>query len=366
MSDKIKNAVVTVSFLFVIIVIFISNILKDEIDISQAERRKLAKFPKVTISSILNGKFVDDFEDYTMDQFVKRDEFRTLKTALELNLFLKTDSNDIYKYNDYLVKQEYPLNEKSVLNLTKKINLIKDNYLDDSNKTYFSIVPDKNYYVESDKYLKLDYEKLENIMIQNLNGIKYIDITNELELNDYYFTDTHWKQENLLGVLNKIANEMSFNDRIETNFNKEKITDFKGVYAGQLPVKVKEDVINVLTNNVIKESSVYNYETKKYTEVYDMNKLNKSFDKYDIYLSGATPLLKINNSNSKSNKKLIVFRDSFGSSLIPLFIEAYKEIMVVDTRYIASSLLGEYVDFKEADVLFIYSTLIINNSNTLK
>ena len=53
MSDKIKNAVVTVSFLFVIIVIFISNILKDEIDISQAERRKLAKFPKVTISSIL-------------------------------------------------------------------------------------------------------------------------------------------------------------------------------------------------------------------------------------------------------------------------------------------------------------------------
>lgn len=366
MSDKMKNVVVTISFVFVIVVIFISNILKDEIDISQAERRKLAKFPKVNISTIFNGKFADEFENYTMDQFVKRDEFRTLKTAIELNFFLKTDSNDIYKYNDYLVKQEYPINEKSILNLTKKINLIKDTYFDNSNNIYFSIIPDKNYYINSDKYLKLDYQKLENIMIQNLNGIKYIDITGELELSDYYFSDTHWKQENLLGVLNKIAYEMNFKDRIQTNFMTEKITSFKGVLAGQLPVDVKEDTINVLTNKVIKESTVYNYETKKYTEVYDTNKIENSFDKYDVYLSGATPLLKLNNSNSKSDKKLIVFRDSFGSSLVPLFVEAYSEIIVVDTRYIASSLLSEYIDFKGADVLFIYSTLIINNSNTLK
>lgn len=366
MSDRIKNIVVTVSFLFVIVVIFISNILKDEIDISQAERRKLAKFPDVTISSLLSGEFANDFEDYTMDQFVKRDEFRTLKTLSELNLFLKTDSNQIYEYGDYLVKQEYPLNEKSVINLTKKINLIKEEYLDESNNIYFSIVPDKNYYVENDNYLKLDYKKIENIMTKNLDRIKYIDITNELELDDYYFTDTHWKQENLLNVLNKISNEMNFSHRIKTTFIKKKITGFKGVYAGQLPVKVKEDTINILTNNIIEESTVYNYETKEYTDVYDMTKLKGSFDKYDIYLSGATPLLELTNNNSKTDKKLIVFRDSFGSSLIPLFTEAYNKIIVVDTRYISSSLLNNYIDFKEADVLFIYSTLIINNSNTLK
>lgn len=366
MSDRIKNIVVTISFLFVIIVIFISNVLKDEIDISQAERRKLAKFPDVVIKSILNGKFANDFEDYTMDQFVKRDEFRTLKTAMELDFFFKTDSNGIYKYNDYLVKQEYPLNEKSVINLTNKINLIKDKYLDSSNKIYFSVVPDKNYYVENDNYLKLDYKKIENIMTKNLDGIKYIDITEELELNDYYFTDTHWKQENLLVVLNKIANGMNFSDRIKTSFDKKMITQFKGVYAGQLPVKVKEDSINVLTNDIIEQSTVYNYETKKYSNIYDMNKLNESFDKYDIYLSGATPLLEITNNTCKTNKKLIVFRDSFGSSLIPLFTEAYSKIIVVDTRYISSNLLSNYIDFKEADVLFIYSTLVINNSNTLK
>ena len=41
-------------------------------------------------------------------------------------------------------------------------------------------------------------------------------------------------------------------------------------------------------------SSVYNYETKQYTQIYDYDKL-KSLDKYDIYLSGASSIIDIVN-----------------------------------------------------------------------
>ena len=63
----------------------------------------------------------------------------------------------------------------------------------------------------------------------------YIDIFNTLSIENYYKTDTHWKQETLIDVANKFAHEMNFN--ISNFYQKEKITKFLGVYAGQLPIK---------------------------------------------------------------------------------------------------------------------------------
>lgn len=365
MTDKVKNIVVTITFLSVIIIVLIINTIKPDTKISITERRKLATFPNVSVSKIIDGTFTEQFEEYTMDQFIKRDELRQIKTLVELEFLGKKDINNLYVYNDMLIKQEYPLNEKSVLNVANKIKTIKQNYLDETNNIYYSIIPDKNYYVDDSDYLKIDYSRVEQILDQNLNGMRYINILDCLELEDYYYTDTHWKQENLGEVLEKIAVSMKFRDRLIHGFTQKDITRFNGVYSGQLQVKTKQDTITVLTNDIIEKARVYNYETKKETSVYDLDKI-KSYDKYDIYLSGATPLLAIENENAKTQKDLIVFRDSYASSLIPLFIEAYPKITVIDTRYISTSLLGEYVDFKNKDVLFIYSILVINNSGTLK
>ena len=99
--------------------------------------------------------------------------------------------------------------------------------------------------------------------------------------------------------------------------------------------------------------------------MYNMDKL-ESRDLYDVYLSGATPLLTIDNPNAETDRELIVFRDSFGSSLTPLLLKSYKTVTLVDIRYLASDYLGQFVDFHGQDVLFLYSTLVLNNSGTLK
>ena len=91
-----------------------------------------------------------------------------------------------------------------------------------------------------------------------------------------------------------------------------------------------------------------------------------SLDKYDVYLSGATPLLTINNPNSDNNKELIIFRDSFGSSITPLILTGYSKVTLVDTRYMSPKLINQYIKFTNQDILFMYSTLIINNSSSLK
>jgi hypothetical protein len=90
-------------------------------------------------------------------------------------------------------------------------------------------------------------------------------------------------------------------------------------------------------------------------------------DPYEMFLSGTQPLLVIENPNAEAERELILFRDSFGSSLAPLLAEGYSKITVVDIRYVNSAFLGGLVDFsekagREVDVLFLYSTILLNSS----
>ena len=40
------------------------------------------------------------------------------------------------------------------------------------------------------------------------------------------------------------------------------------------------------------------------------------------------------NPKAETNRELVIFRDSFGSSIAPLFAEGYKKITLLDIRYL--------------------------------
>jgi hypothetical protein len=89
-------------------------------------------------------------------------------------------------------------------------------------------------------------------------------------------------------------------------------------------------------------------------------------DPYDLFLQGAQPLVVLENENAASDKELFLFRDSFGSSLAPLLAPAYRQVTLIDLRYIDWALVGDYVDFTPgADVLFLYSSQILGNPSVL-
>lgn len=360
MNDKIKDIVVTLVFLFTIISLFLINVIKKDTDISIAERRELAAMPELTTKSLFDGTYFKKFDSYVTDQFIKRDTFRKIKIDMELST--KGEYNNLYMYDDYIVEEIFPLNTNSINNLTNKISYIKNTYLNNNRNIYYTIIPDKNYFVNKGN-LKLDYNKLQDMMKNNLTNLNYINIFDKLTLNNYYKTDTHWKQEDLFNVANTIANQMNF--EITDNNVENTVTTFKGSYAGRLSVTKDIDTIKTISNPSIDNSSVYNYETKKYTKIYDYDKL-KSLDKYDIYLSGASSIIDIVNPTSNSNKELIVFRDSYGSSLVPLLIDGYRKITVIDIRYVSSRILNNYIKFDNQDVIFMYSILTINNSFSMR
>ena len=128
---------------------------------------------------------------------------------------------------------------------------------------------------------------------------------------------------------------------------------------------MEPDRLYLMENDTLSQCAVFDYETGKTGSVYDMTKLD-SRDFYDVYLSGARALLTIENPNAGTDRELIMFRDSFGSSVAPLLLTDYAKVTLVDIRYIQTDLLGQLLDFHGQDVLFLYSTLVLNNSTALK
>ena len=363
MTNKIR---VCGAFLLAALWLFITCVawLAPQKDMSVAERRPLEKMPEITMDSILEGDFMSDFESYTLDQFPARDSFRTLKSLVHKSVLQQMDNNGIYIADGYAAEMEYPLVNGSVEHALSQIRYIYDNYLKDTgSKVYAGVVPDKSYYLAKDNgYLSLDYEKLFRDVQEGMPFAQHIDITDCLTLEDYYRTDTHWRQERILKVAQRIAQAMGVSVPAAESFTPTKIEKpFYGVYYGQAALPMEADELYVMNSQLLKDCKVFNYEKNTYTEVYDMEKLN-GYDLYDVFLSGAQSMLRIENPNATTDRELMVFRDSFSSSLIPLLVQDYATVTLVDIRYVKAPMLGRFLEFNGQDVLFLYSALVLNKN----
>jgi len=350
-----KNKIITIISLVLVIGLGGISILKKDIELSSFERRKLAQIPK------FDENFTSNLDEYLLDQFVFRNKLINLNSFINRKILNKIDNNDVYVVGDNIFDKTYPSNEDNCLKFSEKVNYIIENYCEDSN-VYYSIIPDKSYFLGRRKYLKLDYRKLYDIVTNNTEG-NYIDIKNLLNIDDYYRTDIHWKQENLGKVTKQLVTTMGKTYK-DISYIENKYSNFYGASYSKAGANIKPDTLKYLSNKELENVEVKHLEYGK-KDVYDVNKL-ESLDAYDVFLSGASSFIEIENKNINDNSTLIIFRDSFASSLVPLLIPYYNKIVMVDLRYIHFDYAKNIINFENADVLFLYSTLIINNSSTLK
>lgn len=365
MTEKTKNKAVVLSAAVFLLGFFAWCLLKAPDSVSDSERRPLAQMPSFSVSSVLSGKFMGEFESYATDQFPLRNGFRAVKAAAARYLFGQRDVGGIYAAGGYVSKLEYPLSRDSLDRAAARFRRIYEKYLEGKDvKIYLSVIPDKNYFLaEGNGYPAMDYGGLVSYLRERTDYMQYIDIFGCLELGDYYKTDTHWRQERIVDVAERLAEEMGGSPSGEYEV-KELENPFYGVYYGQSALPLPAERIYYLENSMLDACRVYDYETEGEIPLYDMEKAFGK-DPYEMFLSGSKSLLTIENPGG-GDRRLIVFRDSFGSSIGPLLAEGYGEVTLVDIRYLAGELLGNYLEFDNCDVLFLYSTLVLNNSETLK
>lgn len=364
-KGKIVASLLIVTWLILVLMVwFVPNK-----EFSDAERRPLTQKPNIALESLWDRSFMEKFEDYGLDQFPLRDSFRKVKSIVHYYGLQQKDNNNIYIYKGHGAKMEYPLNYGSVNFALKKFQYIYDNYLaGKDNNIIMAIVPDKSYYMAEDsKHLSIDYNQLNKYVEDKIDWAKHVDLRDSLTLDDYYRTDTHWRQENIFKAAEKLTKELGVAAPKKENYKKEKLKrPFYGVFYGQAALPMQPDTITLMKSDLLDQCKVYDYEKNRYTQIYDLEKAQGK-DMYEVYLSGAKALLKIENPKGNKDKELIIFRDSFGSSMTPLLVDEYSKITLVDIRYISSTMLGKFIEFNRGqDVMFLYNSSMFNNSSVLK
>ncbi len=278
-------------------------------------------------------------------------------------------SGDIYAVDGWGAELLFPLKENMINYGADKFRYIYDTYLSEGeHEIRFSVIPDKSYFLaEKNGYPSFDYAALVSQLRASTDEYStYVDLFPLLTLEDYYKTDLHWKQESIQDVAALLAE--SFDVTLSAEYEHIVCSEaFSGPYRTGNEAEMEADSLVYLTNSTLEGCTVTGMNTGKPAPVpmYDFDKATGE-DAYELFMSGVDPLQVITNPNATTDKSLVIFRDSFTSSIAPLLAEGYKEITLIDLRFLRSDMIGQYVTFEDQDILFLYCTHILNNSMMLK
>ncbi len=365
---KLRNILTSGVFALVILVFALLHLLLPDKELSVSERRKLETFPKLTVQSVMNGSFGDELESYLLDHFPFRDGLRELKATWLFDVFHQSDNNGIYLVGNQICKLDSTVKTEEVEAMVSNTNRVYDTYLQGMN-VYFALIPDKNYFVAADNgYPVMDYNAMEALFEFGLTEpIQYLGISPFLNLtvDDYYATDLHWRQECLQPVVEALGNAMGFVPGDWSGYEQTAYSPFYGSYYGQSALNLPPDTLVTMSNAATDGSVVTIVGTDGTKPVYAPSDFT-DMDGYNVFLSGPQGIVVVENPNGTTGKELILFRDSYGSSLAPLLLDSYDKITLIDLRYILSVNVGKYVEFTNQDVLFLYSTGVANTGKLLK
>ena len=369
--DKSVTKYFTIAvFIAVLAGFFILNRVIVPPAILESERRPPADSPAITWKNFSSDSFMTDFDEWAQDSFALRENLRALRAHMVFNVFRQTDKEGLYTGDSGAGKIQ-KIDEAAWQQTIAKVNRMEERIRERDSNIYMAVIPDKSLY--AGRYLPgYDAETARKIIEEELSPIiAAIDLTEALAAGDFYKTDLHWSQPMTGGVMAALGEAMGFEyEQLSTDHIVNTAGEFKGGYAGQVALPMDEEKMEYVLNKYIDSSDAFYLDpgtaAMRPGKVYYPEALAGGGDPYDFFLNGPQPVIVLETPQKDSGRTLYLFRDSFGSSLAPLFLGAYDKVVLIDLRYIDSRVLTEYVDFGSGqDVLFIYSSQILGSPGSL-
>lgn len=347
-------------FLAFIGVFFILNLVLPDRQFSEQENRYLQMKPEFSFKSLFSGDYTSKFETYTTDQFTLRDEWITLKAASELALG-KQENNDVHLCENGTLIEGYERPESSALDANMSaLNALVENT---DAQVYFALIPDK-----SDLYASLlpknapnDSEKEVIDYCYAQSNATNVDMYSALGAHTdeyiFYRTDHHWTSLGAYYGFSALAESMGFDyPAIDSYADRHVISEeFYGTTWSSSGFSwVGPDTMEIFVNEPegLKVTS-YPEGSPVEGKLYDFSFLEKK-DKYSTFMGGNCPLHEIV-TGTEGKPSLLIIRDSYTDSLLPLLLDDFSEIHVLDLRYYRAS-LKSYIEQNDFDsVLVCYS-----------
>ncbi len=394
------NIIIFITLIFLITVL---NILTPKNKtISEVENRSLAQKPVFSMNNVVSGQYSRDFESFFKDHFFNREKLVKVSKELtslkgikrEQEVFLvdfdgqnvggnnseKTDdknsegttNGNLLILNDK-VMELYKFNEEKSKLYANMINTVSSKLGEDV-KIYSMLAPVQIEFLTNNKYKKLSDSQYDAIQFVNNNLSKniikvdaYSPIKEHIDEYVYYRTDHHWTSLGAFYGYTGFAKVAGLEVVPLENYKKGEAPGF----LGHLSTVNPSETVNNNPDNVIyykppvkSEMKVFYYDNDTgEKKTYAGEVINKTYvdsdQKYGIFIGGDFPLGVIK-TNAKTDKKIMVIKDSYGNAFIPFLTPHYSEIYVVDPRHYKESIVDLIRENNIDEVLFLNYILTTN------
>ncbi|MGQ7884800.1 DHHW family protein [Paenibacillus sp. WC2504] len=376
LKNNLQSTILIVTFILLIFIPLFSNILPKKQLVSNNENRVLASKPELTFKNI--NTFPKEFEKYFNDNFAMRNQLLTLNNYIKVKtLQISPNPLVVLGKNDWLFytgdnAPESMDDYRGIVRFTdSELNTIKSNletrkkWLNQKGITYLlCIAPNKQtIYPE---YLPNNIRKIndETRMDQLINYLKknsnidVLDLRKTLFENKsgdmlYYKTDTHWNEYGAYYGYQEIMKSLN---SIYPNLKPIPISSFtidKSFGLGG-------DISNMLGMKSEYVDSYIHLQPKFNTHVTDLKVDNNMYPNPEQLVTKQI--------NDEKLPKLIMFRDSFSTSMIPLLsLHFNKSIYIWDHKF-----NGNIIEREKPNIVIdetverLLPTLLLPNSIEVK
>ena len=320
--------------------------------ISELENRNLTTKSDISFN-VKDGTFQNDIESLLSDQFPFREGLVKAQTGIRY-IIGQRDIGGAYICKDGRLIQKITdadIDKSALISYADKINLIAE-----KSRVYVMYVPSAETVLKNElpKGAPIyDYGALQNELEAHLTNAKIIDLRIALsDIQCYYKTDHHWTVLGAYGAYSAFCNAKGESAKPMESFELSTVSsDFQGTLFSKVPIVKTKDEIKlpkVPKLNVAADGAEIDF--------YDMSALS-SKDKYNVFQGGNHGIVEIENPNAKSDKTLLILKDSFANSFVPFIAEDYSKIIMLDERYGFIS-TQEYADSLNPDEILVLREII--------
>lgn len=343
--SKTSNWIQIVLFSAFIFMFFLLFVALPDVKFSEQENRELTPIPAFSFEKLFSGKFTENFESYTTDQFPLRDSWITVKARAELLTGKKSNKGVYLCADDMLIEAFEKPDEKQ---LDTNISAVKAFSENAGVPVYFALIPgaaeiySNRLPTSAPNYSQSDviswcYER------SGANNIDLLSILNEHK-GEYIFyrTDHHWTSLGAFYGYTALMDSMGEISSSMTGLTRQVVSnEFYGtIYSKSGITWVKPDTIEIFAKQEA-STTVTNYSSGEgiVTALYDESYLDKK-DKYSMFLGGITPMVTIK-TGAENAPSLLIIRDSYTDSLAPFLQDNFSNIYIIDLRYYKSQLMKQ-------------------------
>lgn len=347
--------ILTICFIALLAITFILNLLNPSRELSERENRPLRQAPLLNWQTFFEGSFSKSFEEYISDQFILRNAWVGLKTTTQL-LLGRRDNNGVYYGSGRRLYEIAEIDEKIFYsNLAALESLAVKSGLPasilpvpsaaliqpDGLPKHAAVTDEQEYWRKAQETLA-SFNLVPSIEVLMNHSAEYL----------YYYSDHHWTTLGAYYVYSALMNAWQMEQREITDYRVYTAADH---FLGALHSKsaytfVRPDRMIIFSPDI--EVVVDYPDSGKKTDTLFAEARLAGKDKYAVFLDGNHALVTIKSSEGQG--KLLVLKDSFANSLVPLMAGQFEEIHMIDLRYFRGS-VPSYIENNDfTEMLAVY------------